>query len=60
MRIETVEQAGRGAVTTLSGQVRDQAALIGVINSLYELHLKILSVHCDTGNEVTNGQGSAC
>jgi len=30
--------------TTLSGRVRDQAELIGVLNSCYELHLPLLSV----------------
>ena len=33
-----------GPVTELVGQVRDQAALAGVLNSLYELHLTLLSV----------------
>ena len=31
-------------VTTLSGELGDQAALAGVLNSLYELHLTVLSV----------------
>ncbi len=31
-------------VTTLEGELRDQAALAGVLNSLYELHLTVLSV----------------
>jgi len=31
-------------VTTLSGELADQAALAGVLNSLYELHLPVLSV----------------
>jgi hypothetical protein len=31
-------------VSALEGQVRDQAELVGVLNSLYELHLPILSV----------------
>jgi hypothetical protein len=33
-----------GPVTELLGQVRDQAKLAGVLNSLYELHLTLLSV----------------
>ena len=33
-------------VTTLEGELRDQAALAGVLNSLYELHLPVLSVTC--------------
>ena len=35
-----------GPVTELVGQVRDQAELAGVLNSLYELHLTLLSVEC--------------
>jgi len=31
-------------VTSLEGEVRDQAALAGVLNSLYELHLTVISV----------------
>jgi hypothetical protein len=31
-------------VTTLEGELRDQAALAGVLNALYELHLTVLSV----------------
>jgi hypothetical protein len=33
-----------GPVTELIGKVRDQAKLAGVLNSLYELHLTLLSV----------------
>ena len=33
-------------VTTLEGDLRDQAALAGVLNTLYELHLTVLSVQC--------------
>jgi hypothetical protein len=31
-------------VTTLFGELSDQAALAGVFNTLYELHLSVLSV----------------
>ncbi len=31
-------------VTTLAGELRDQSALAGVLNTLYELHLPVLSV----------------
>jgi hypothetical protein len=31
-------------VTTLSGELSDQAALCGVLNTLYELHLPLLTV----------------
>jgi hypothetical protein len=33
-----------GPVTELCGKVRDQAELAGLLNSLYELHLTLLSV----------------
>ena len=32
------------AVTELNGQLRDQAELAGVLNTLYELHLRVLLV----------------
>ena len=48
MQIATEKRGGQKPVTILSGQVRDQAALMGVLNSLYDLHLKILSVNCTT------------
>jgi hypothetical protein len=44
MRIAKSNRAGQVPVTTLVGRLRDQAALIGVLNILYELHLPILSV----------------
>ena len=44
MRIVTREGEDQTTVTTLIGLLRDQAALIGVLNSIYELHLPILSV----------------
>ena len=31
-------------ITILDGELSDQAALLGVLNSLYELHLPIISV----------------
>ena len=43
MRIKTGDFKGR-AVTELTGEVRDQAELAGVLNSLYDLHLAILLV----------------
>ena len=33
-------------VTSLVGELSDQADLAGVLNSLYELHLPVLSVEC--------------
>lgn len=42
---QTTVEAGP-PVTTMEGELRDQAALAGVLNSLYELHLPVLSVTC--------------
>ncbi|MGB6382608.1 MAG: hypothetical protein WBG51_15670 [Syntrophobacteria bacterium] len=44
MTITTSRQGDQGEVTTLVGRLRDQAELSGVLNTLYELHLPILSV----------------
>ena len=41
----TAEEASP-PVTTLQGELGDQAALAGVLNTLYELHLPVLSVLC--------------
>ena len=37
------------AITILVGELSDQAALAGVLNSLYELHMPVLSVLCLPG-----------
>lgn len=43
----TQEVAGDGGrVTILVGRLPDQAALSGLLNTLYELHLPLLSVEC--------------
>lgn len=43
MQIKTTSR-GDIKVTILSGHVRDQAELLGVLNSLYELHMPLLSL----------------
>jgi len=40
----SVSSQGEQAVTTLSGQVMDQAALMGLLNGLYDLGFSLLSV----------------
>jgi hypothetical protein len=44
MVIGLVTKEGGYPVTTLVGELSDQAALAGVLNTLYELHLSVLSV----------------
>jgi hypothetical protein len=38
------DSAGRGTVTVLTGSLRDQAELAGVLNTLCESHFLVLSV----------------
>ncbi len=50
MTITTAVQPDDSVVSTLTGRLADQAALSGVLNTLYELHLPVLSVDClDSG-----------
>jgi hypothetical protein len=43
----TVETADADPpVSTLVGELEDQASLAGVLNTLYDLHLAVLSVDC--------------
>jgi len=56
MQIVTQERETENPVTTLSGQVPDQAALVGVLNSLYELHLGILLVRLQEPEEAAQSQ----
>ena len=44
LHITTCRRAEHSPTTTLEGQLGDQAQLLGVLNSLYELHLPILAV----------------
>lgn len=44
-RISETRRKDQSIVTTLVALVRDQAELTGLLNSLYELHLSILSVN---------------
>jgi hypothetical protein len=51
MSITTGRGSDQDLVTTLKGRVRDQAELTGVLNSLYELHMPILSVQILNEND---------
>ena len=44
MRITLTQEGSDPVITTLEGEVTDQAALAGILNTLYELHLPILSL----------------
>ena len=52
LRITTSTLKDQGPVTELVGPIRDQAELSGLLNTLYELHLTLLSVEMlETGNK---------
>ena len=44
MVVEEVDVGKKRPLTTLTGQVTDQAALMGILNHLYDLQLPIVSV----------------
>jgi hypothetical protein len=44
MCISQHKRADQSTVTTLTGRLKDQAMLSGVLNGLYDLHLPIISV----------------
>jgi hypothetical protein len=46
MQITEVRVADKGPETILVGRLVDQASLTGILNSLYELHLPVLSAEC--------------
>ena len=49
MRITARKRLDQTTVTILTGRLRDQAELSGVLNSLYDLHLSILKVEVVDG-----------
>ena len=51
MVISTERSAEGHPHTTLEGRLRDQAALSGVLNTLYELHLAVVSVESSVDQE---------
>ena len=55
LTISRSTQGDEPVVTTLRGQVLDQAALAGVLNALYGLHLPLLSVEY-LGGDMQDGQ----
>lgn len=46
MNVTAAATEGGAVQTILVGRLPDQAALSGVLNTLYELHLPVLSVEC--------------
>ena len=50
LRITTSKTGDQKSVTVLQGQVSDQAELPGVLSTLYQRHLTLLSVEHLNGN----------
>ena len=46
MQITEVCKTDKGLETILVGRIVDQASLSGILNSLYELHMPVLSAKC--------------
>ena len=44
MRVTNQKRKDQSTVTCLTGQIKDQSHLLGLLNALAELHLPILSV----------------
>jgi hypothetical protein len=44
MKITVQDSESQQLVTTLSGELRDQAALMGVLNALHDMHCLVLKV----------------
>jgi hypothetical protein len=57
MEVEIRSEAG-AEVTTLTGPVADQAALLGLLQHLYTLGLPLLSVQSEEGAKIDSGQGA--
>jgi hypothetical protein len=58
MKIESDRSDPHNPVTALTGHLRDQSALSGVMNALYELHMPVLSVEC-LDSEAPSSTGEA-
>ncbi len=55
MRIEP-EASSEEPVTVLTGELADQSALTGVLNSLVDLHTAVISVECLDETEPNDAQ----
>lgn len=49
--IENLAQNDGKVESVLEGRLLDQAALAGILNTLYDLHLPVMSVDCLGGSD---------
>lgn len=45
MQISRIKKNKSNMITVLTGVIRDQTALSGILNSLYDMHITVLSVN---------------
>jgi hypothetical protein len=45
MQVEVQKREGNIAFTSLVGEIRDQSALAGILNNLYEMQMTVISVN---------------
>jgi hypothetical protein len=57
MTMSVTKEEGKLSVTTMEGVLPDQAALAGVLNTLYELHLPVLAVICQSYSPASDQTG---
>jgi hypothetical protein len=60
LRIKTCSGEADSDLTVLQGRVSDQAELSGILNTLYELHLPLLSVEYLGKNRTTGNPTGGC
>jgi hypothetical protein len=48
LKTDTLDSEERTSITTISGQMADQAVLLGLLNALYDYHYPLLSVECQS------------
>ena len=53
MAISSIKRTGRPTVTTLTGELTDMAALMGVLNTVYDLGFTLLKVEKMAGSRPT-------
>jgi len=53
MSIESADDGSGSPVSTLDGELPDQAALLGVLHALNGFHLPLLSVECQPDEDET-------
>lgn len=62
MQIASTRDAQQRSVTTLTGEVKDQAMLLGVLNYVYDLGMPIILVECldaDVAQQASKKGGSS-